>query len=225
MSIEHRNHIKVCHTREEEDLWTNVQHQQERREQGGEVDEGLAGAISLLLQDIAVDYDDLVIRHHMTQEFWMMLMLVKFHARVDRGIKEELLKTLAGQAYDLLQLWEDQILTNEFRISLWDGELPPLPKEVKAARETAEEPKDEPLLPATTEALLAPRGLRRGLCSGWPVSNIYVYRQELPRASSSSSGSDVGDSQSGGEVAAVDLHPHGRSSTKGRCGRKMVFST
>ena len=41
-SIVHRNRLKACRTREEENLWTDVQHQQERREQGGEVDESLA---------------------------------------------------------------------------------------------------------------------------------------------------------------------------------------
>ena len=48
----------------------------------------LQGAHSLLLQDTVVDYDDLVIRLCMTHEFWMMLMLVKFHARMDWQIKD-----------------------------------------------------------------------------------------------------------------------------------------
>ncbi len=38
-SIVHPDRHKACHTREEEDLWTDVQRQQERREQGGEIDE------------------------------------------------------------------------------------------------------------------------------------------------------------------------------------------
>ncbi len=116
----------------------------------------LWGAHSLLLQDVTVDYDDPVIRRRLTHEFWMVLMLVKFHSRVDRRLKDEFLDELGGQAYDLLQLWEDRILTNGFRIRLWDGNIPPPPEEVAAARETAEEP-EEPLSPETTAALLQPR--------------------------------------------------------------------
>ena len=115
----------------------------------------LHGAHSLLLQDVTVDYNDPVIRRRLTHEFWMVLMLVKFHSRVDRRIKDEFLDELGGQAYDLLQLWEDRILTNGFRIRLWDGDVPPPPEEVAAARETAEEP-EEPLSPETTTALLQP---------------------------------------------------------------------
>ncbi len=115
----------------------------------------LHGAHSLFLQDVTVDYNDPVIRRRLTDEFWMVLMLVKFHSRVDRRIKDEFLDELGGQAYDLLQLWEDRILTNGFRIRLWDGDVPPPPEEVAAARETAEEP-EEPLSPETTTALLQP---------------------------------------------------------------------
>ncbi len=43
LSIVHRNRIKACRTGEEEDVWTDVQRQQERREQGGEVGENTAG--------------------------------------------------------------------------------------------------------------------------------------------------------------------------------------
>ena len=83
----------------------------------------LWGAHSLLLQDVTVDYNDPVIRRRLTHEFWMVLMLVKFHSRVDRRLKDEFLDELGGQAYDLLQLWEDRILTNGFRIRLWDGNI------------------------------------------------------------------------------------------------------
>ena len=110
----------------------------------------------MLLQDVIVDYNDPVTRRRLAHEFWMVLMLVKFHSRVDRRIKDEFLDELGGQAYDLLQLWEDRILTNGFRIRLWDGDAPPPPEEVAAARETAEEPK-EPFSPETTAALLQPR--------------------------------------------------------------------
>ncbi len=41
----------------------------------------LQGAHSLLLQDVRVDYNDTVTRRHLTQEFWMILMLVKFNRR------------------------------------------------------------------------------------------------------------------------------------------------
>ena len=110
----------------------------------------------MLLQDVRVDYNDPVIRRRLTHEFWMVLMLVKFHSRVDRRLKDEFLDELGGQAYDLLQLWEDRILTNGFRIRLWDGNVPPPAEEVAAARETEEEP-EEPLSPETTAALLQPR--------------------------------------------------------------------
>ncbi len=75
---------------------------------------------------------------------------------MDRRLKYEFLDKLGGQAYNLLQLCEDRILTKEFRIHLWDGDVPPPPGEVAAAREMAEEPK-EPLSPETTAALLQPR--------------------------------------------------------------------
>ena len=42
-SFIHHNRIEGCHTREEKDLWTDVQPQQERGEQGGAADEGSAG--------------------------------------------------------------------------------------------------------------------------------------------------------------------------------------
>ncbi len=88
----------------------------------------LQGANSLLLQDVRADYDNPVI--------WCFL------TRADRHMKYELLDELGGQAYDLLQLREDQILTNRFQICMWDGELPPLAEEVAAAREMAEEPEE-----------------------------------------------------------------------------------
>ena len=103
-------------------------------------------AHSLLLQDVAVDYNDPVIRLRLTHEFRMVLMPVKFHARVDRWLKDEFLDELGGQAYDLLQLWEDRILTNGFWIRRWDGDVPPPPEEVAATSETAEEP-EKPLFP------------------------------------------------------------------------------
>ncbi len=71
-------------------------------------------------------------------------------------MKDELLSELGGQAYDLLQLWEERILTNRFQIHLWDGELPPPAEEVATARETEEKP-EEPLSPETMAALLQPR--------------------------------------------------------------------
>ena len=116
------------------------------------LERALQGARSLLLQDVRVDYDDPVIRRRLTREFWMVLMLVKFHARADRRLKDEFIDELGGQAYDLLQLWEDRILTNGFQIRLWDEELPPPAEEVAAARET-----EEPLSPGTTAELLLPR--------------------------------------------------------------------
>ncbi len=64
----------------------------------------LHGAHSLLLQDVTVDYNDPVIWCRLTHEFCMVLMLVKFHARVDRCLKDEFPDELGGQAYDLLQL-------------------------------------------------------------------------------------------------------------------------
>ena len=64
----------------------------------------LHGAHSLLLQDVTVDYNDPVIRCRLTHEFWMVLMLVKFHPRVDKHLKVGFLDELGGQAYDLLQL-------------------------------------------------------------------------------------------------------------------------
>ncbi len=74
----------------------------------------LQGGRSLVLQEVAVDYNDLVIRRRMTQEFWMMLMLVKLHTRIDRWIKAEFLDVLTGQAYNLLHFWEDRILRSRF---------------------------------------------------------------------------------------------------------------
>ena len=93
LSIVHRNRIKACHTREE-DLWTDVQCQQERREQGERLERVLKGAHSLLLQDVRVDYDDPVIRRRLIYEFWMVLMLEKFHVRLDRRLKDKFLDEL-----------------------------------------------------------------------------------------------------------------------------------
>ncbi len=111
---------------------------------------------------------------------------------MDRRLKDEFLDKLRGQAYDLLQLWEYRILTNEFRIRLWDSNVPPPLEEVAAAREKV--------------ALLQP-GLRRGLHSGGPVADLSLpsraieYKEYRRRhVSSSSSGSDAWDSESGGEA-------------------------
>ncbi len=95
---------------------SNVNRNGESREE--RLERARQGAHSLLLQDIRVDYDDPVIRRRLTREFWMVLMLVKFHARADRRLKDEFIDELGGQAYDLLQLWEDRILTNGFQIRL-----------------------------------------------------------------------------------------------------------
>ncbi len=133
---------------------SNASRNRERREE--RLTRALHGAHSLLLQDFTVDFNDPVIRRRLTHEFWMVLMLVKFHSQVDGQIKDEFLDKLGGQAYDLLQLWEDRILTNGFQIRLWDGDVPPPPEEVAVARETAEEP-EEPLSSETTTALLQPR--------------------------------------------------------------------
>ncbi len=84
----------------------------------------------------------------------MLVSRFKFHAWADRQLKDKFLVELGGQAYDLLQLWKDQILTNGFWTRLWDEELPL--QEVAAARETAEEP-EEPISPGTTAGLLLPR--------------------------------------------------------------------
>ncbi len=62
----------------------------------------------------------------------MVLMLVKFHAWKDRQKKAEFLTVLAVEAYNLLQLSEDLILTSGFWICLRDGELPLQPEEVEA---------------------------------------------------------------------------------------------
>ena len=66
-------------------------------------------------------------------------------------------------------------------------------------------------------ATAAPQGLRRELRSGRPVADFELpsraieYKKYRRRhVSSSPGGSDAGDSETGGEVAAVDLHPHGR---------------
>ncbi len=66
-------------------------------------------------------------------------------------------------------------------------------------------------------AAAAPRGLRKGLCSGGPVADLSLplgaieYKKYRRRhVSSSPSGSGAGDSESRGEVVAVNLHPHGR---------------
>ncbi len=63
----------------------------------------LQGFRSLLLQDITADCNDPVICLRLMQEFWPVLLMVKYHARKDRQIKVELLEVAAGQAYDLLQ--------------------------------------------------------------------------------------------------------------------------
>ncbi len=60
------------------------------------------GAHTLLLQNVTMDYTDPVIRRRLTHEFWMVLMLVKFHARVHWRLKDEFLDELGRQAYDLL---------------------------------------------------------------------------------------------------------------------------
>ena len=133
---------------------SNASRNGESREE--RLERALQGARSLLLQDVRVNYDDPVIRRHLTSEFWMVLMLVKFHARADRRLKDEFLDELVGQAYDLLQLLEDRILTNGFWIRLWDEELPPPAEEVATVRETEEEP-EEPLSLRTTAELLLPR--------------------------------------------------------------------
>ena len=133
---------------------SNASRNGESREE--RLERALQGARSLLLQDVRVNYDDPVIRRHLTSEFWMVLMLVKFHARADRRLKDEFLDELVGQAYDLLQLLEDRILTNGFWIRPWDEELPPPAEEVATVRETEEEP-EEPLSLRTTAELLLPR--------------------------------------------------------------------
>ncbi len=76
-------------------------------------------------------------------------------ARVDRRLKDKFLDELRGQAYDLLQLLGDRILTNRFWIHLSGGDVPPPPQELPACRQIAEEPK-ESLSPETTAALLQP---------------------------------------------------------------------
>ncbi len=133
---------------------SNASRNGESREE--RLERALQGARSLLLQDVRVDYKDPMICCRLTRKFWMVLMLVKFHAWADRRLKDECLDELGGQAYDLLQLWEDRILTNGFWIRLWDGELPPPAEEVAAARETEEEP-EEPLSHDKTAELLLPR--------------------------------------------------------------------
>ncbi len=74
-----------------------------------------------------------------------------------------------------------------------------------------------PLPGDNSSAAAAPRGLRRGLSSGWPIADLSLpnraieYKKYRRRhVSSSSADSDVEDSEGGGGVTAVDLHPHGR---------------
>ncbi len=61
--------------------------------------------------------------------------MVKFHTRADRRMEAELLDAIAGQAYDLLQLWE----------------------KIAAVRETPTESEDEPLSLGTVDMLMQPR--------------------------------------------------------------------
>ncbi len=64
LSVVHQDRMKVCHIREE-DPWTDVQCNQECREQR---QEGTVRGHSLLFQSVAADYDNLVIRSRMMQE-------------------------------------------------------------------------------------------------------------------------------------------------------------
>ncbi len=68
-------------------------------------------------------------------KFWAGLLMVKFHTRADRRMEAELLDAIAGQAYDLLQLWE----------------------KIAAVRETPTESEDEPLSLGTVDMLMQPR--------------------------------------------------------------------
>ncbi len=61
---------------------SNASKNRESREE--RLTRALYGAYSLLLQGVTVDYNDPVIRRRLTHEFWMVLMLVKFHTLVDR---------------------------------------------------------------------------------------------------------------------------------------------
>ncbi len=66
-----------------------------------------------------MDYNDPVIRRRLTHKLLILLMLVKFHARVDKLLKDEFLDKPGVQANDLLQLWEDWILMNGFQTRGW----------------------------------------------------------------------------------------------------------
>ncbi len=61
----------------------------------------LQGIHSLLLQAVAADYNDPVIRLRLKQEFWMVLLMVKFHARADRWMRAEHIDVIAGQVHTL----------------------------------------------------------------------------------------------------------------------------
>ncbi len=98
-SIVHRNRLKLAAQDKKKisGLMSKTSKTGESREE--RLTRTLHGAHSLLLQDITVDYNDPVIRRRLTHEFWMVLMQVKFHARVDRRLKDEFLNELRGQAY------------------------------------------------------------------------------------------------------------------------------
>ncbi len=134
-----------------------------------------------------------------------------------------------GQVYDLLQLWEDRILTNVFRIRLRDGELPPPPEEVATARETAKEP-EEPLSPQTTAALLEPCKESDGdFTQVGPFLNL-VYRREPSNTRNTATVIFLlflvlmlGKAKAG-EKSPPSTYTHtAASSTEGRCSRRIVF--
>ncbi len=221
-SVVHRNRLKACRTREEEDLWTDVQRQQERREQGGETVESPVGGPLL-----APAGRDGGLRRSGDQAPSDARVLDGTHAgkvsfasgqaaqgRVSRRAGRSSVRSAAA----LGGSDSDERISD----SSVGRQRSPAAGGSRRGQRDGRGAGGAPLPGDDGSAAAAPRGLRRGLRSGGPVpehslpSRALEYKKYRRRhVSASSSGSDAGDSESGGEVAALDLHPHGRLPAQG----------